>query len=126
MKKFDPKDFELSNVIKIAEEIVSENPDYVYESPVNEDQCVYFDEFDSNLPPSCIVGHIFDHLGYDYSSLCEQFGHNFNINAIGSMLEPYIDDADILGFLSSLQNFQDTGRSWSESFNLTLKSRFKE
>lgn len=104
---------------RAVEEVVFENPGYVYERVALEHggcSCMYT-TMDGR--PSCLIGHAALRLSselFNQVSLAESVmdeGETFGVNEIENHIQIDID-ARTLGFLTNLQAYQDGGTSWGE------------
>jgi len=106
----DLSNLTLADVKLTAEEIVNSKPDdFCYTSPDDEvGKCVYV----HNDQPSCLVGQILFRKGVPLT-LMETWDDRHD-----SLITDVADEEispDVLQFLSVLQNFQDTGSTWTSA-----------
>lgn len=101
--------FTEEQVTAVIREIVAERPDYVYDSPSGDAQCVYGDA-DGN--PSCLVGHVIAKL--DPEGFKELIGF---ANELAFVSTDWFDrpPEDVASALLQAQITQDSGRPWAEA-----------
>lgn len=110
----DLSNLTLADVKQTAEDIVSTKPDdFVYLAPTDEGKCVYVHEDQ----PSCLVGQILFRKGVPLP-LMETWDDRHD-SLITDILSADAGDInpDVLVFLNILQNFQDSGNTWTEALD---------
>lgn len=127
-------ELDLDALIAAVRKNAEENPDYVYASEGYGD-CFY----EINDAPSCLIGHGFFDLGFqvdvlkefdnptavpgkDNSSVGAVLEFHFGITGTDEYNEP---EDDRVGWLYTVQTYQDVGNSWAEAV-ATADERYPE
>lgn len=113
-----------ADVINTLQEIVDEQPDYVYARPAhmegNAVTCLYVhtgEEADEVRTPGCLVGQVLSRLGVPLEELEKHEG-----SSALSVVPRFVDTTNrAVGVLSDAQDYQDGGDSWSESLYSALR-----
>lgn len=112
--------------------------DYKYEKVGASDTCVYFaKEGDSDIEPSCLVGHVLHALGVPADLMVAKFNANmgFDPGESGSLADETADDLlmalnrrgitsadnDAIRLLAVAQRYQDGGDAWGWCVEQTIK-----
>ena len=114
----------LEQTIALAEEIVGENPDYIYERPnvKASPACLYVHgDTESGMRPGCVVGHILAKAGLPLEEIAKfDAGGDTAIHALADngLLKNVIDiDERSIAFLRELQSGQDFGETWATALS---------
>ncbi len=115
----------MEDVVRVAEEVVSTQLDYVYTNPNGlaaiqqaSTDCFYV----HGDAPGCVVGHILHRLGVPLEDLSYYEGLRANSVLLDLGDEEVIKMPNrAVSLLQCMQGEQDTGKTWGEAYFSALK-----
>jgi hypothetical protein len=118
MRKIGTSD---EKVMAMLSEVVSERPDYVYESGMEDAEgdtvCLYVQDG----APSCVIGHVLSRLGVSLDTLArfDNGGGSGADEVVGKTLDGVSDD--MASALREAQVSQDQGYDWTHSLGMATR-----
>lgn len=87
---------------------------YIYEAPVPINGCIYFEESEQGMVPSCLVGHVMSYMGMDYTDIKGEKNNRKTIEMLVN--EGYVNVSSLAAEgLRAAQDAQDSGEDWGTS-----------
>lgn len=110
-------DITFKSWVELAEKIVSQNPDFVYKSPIGPDgPCLYVHDRETEAEaPGCLIGHMLHDLGIPIPEYCEGSPASSVLSELAVCLIDHGELDKIEEFSNLLQVQQDYGNQWGQA-----------